>query len=753
MGNRVKGITVQLGGDTTGLDKALSGVNKNIRNTQRELKDVNKLLKMDPKNVELQAQKQHLLTEEIGKTKEKLTTLKTAEKQAQEQFKQGKISREQYDALQREIIETEHELSNLEASARESNSAIAKVGEVSDKVAAGAQKVADGAQNLADKTKAVSAAAAGALVAAGTASIKFGDGFAKLSTVLDDSKTDYDQYRDDVLEGAKEMGIAPGMFVDSVYSAISASVDQADAIGFTTDAAKLAKGGFTDLTKSVDVLTTAINGYGLSADQAGNISDILITTQNLGKTTVDELASSMGAVIPIASAANFSIDELAAGYALMTKNGIATSETGTYMKSMLSELTKAGSSTDLALRELTGKGFADLKKEGMSTSQVLGMLTDYASDNEITLKDMFGSVEAGSAALMLAKGNGDEFNAMLDAMQDSAGATDKAFEKVNNTTGAKFRKSLNDIAIAGIKLGDAMAPVIEKIADILTKVTEYLSGLDDEQLQTIATVLMVIAAVSPLLSIISKVSLGVKGIAHLISFLIANPIAAIIAAVVALVALIAIKGDEIQAALQKLDDWLQGIFAKDWTEVFGPYLGGVLNNFFGQVKGFWDSIKQVFDGIIDFIRGIFTGDWERVWNGVVEIFSGIWQGIVAAAKAPLNGLIGMVNGVISAINWMIDGINKIPNVNLGHIGTVPLLAKGGVVHSGSAIVGEAGPELLTVGPGGTQVTPLTNNSNYSTNYGGVSMTVVAAPGQSVQEVADAVMSRLNNDVLMREAAF
>ena len=98
---------------------------------------------------------------------------------------------------------------------------------------------------------------------------------------------------------------------------------------------KLAKGGFTDGAKAVDVLTTAINGYGLQAEDATRVSDLLITTQNLGKTTVDELASSMGPVIKMADNANFSIGELSAAYALMTKNGIATAESGTYLKQML----------------------------------------------------------------------------------------------------------------------------------------------------------------------------------------------------------------------------------------------------------------------------------------------------------------------------------------------------------------------------------------------------------------------------------
>ena len=174
------------------------------------------------------------------------------------------------------------------------------------------------------------------IVGAGTAitkmAVDYETSFAKVSTLLDKNIVDYDKYKNDILDASSESKIAVDEFSEAVYSSISAGVDQTKAIQFTTDAMKLAKGGFTDGAKAVDVMTTAINGYSLSADDATKISDMLITTQNLGKTTVDELAASMGKVIPIASSVNFGMDELSASYAQLTKNGIATAEAGTYLK-------------------------------------------------------------------------------------------------------------------------------------------------------------------------------------------------------------------------------------------------------------------------------------------------------------------------------------------------------------------------------------------------------------------------------------
>ena len=351
-------------------------------------------------------------------------------------------------------------------------------------------------------TKFVSVPLVGMGIAAGKMAVDFQSSFAQVSTLLDSNVVDFDDYKGSLLKASNDSKVAVGEFSEAVYGSISAGVDQTKAIEFTTNAMKLAKGGFTSGAKAVDVMTTAINGYKLSTEDATKISDLLITTQNLGKTTVDELASSMGTVIPIASAANFSIDELSAAYAQLTKNGIATSEAGTYTKSMLSELTKAGSITDKALRELTNKGFAQLKAEGMATTEIFSKLNGYAAKNNITLKDMFGSVEAGSAAMVLASGDGKEYNEMLTAMETSAGATQSAFDKMDATPAERMKGALNKMKNAGIELGIALIPAFEKVADVISELAEKFSGLSDEQKESILKWGAIAIAAGPALKIV-----------------------------------------------------------------------------------------------------------------------------------------------------------------------------------------------------------------------------------------------------------
>lgn len=351
-------------------------------------------------------------------------------------------------------------------------------------------------------TKGVTVPIAGLGIATTKMAMDFDSSFAKVSTLLDDNVVNFNVYKDSLLDGSNQTKVAVDEYSEAVYQAISAGVDQTKAVEFTTEAMKLAKGGFTSGASAVDILTTAINGYNMTAEDSTKISDMLITTQNLGKTTVDELSSSMGKVIPIAASVNFGMDELSASYAQLTKNGIATAEAGTYLKSMLSELGKSGSETDKALRKLTGKGFAELKSEGIATSDVLNMLSGYAEQNGKTLKDMFGSVEAGSAALVLAKGNGQEYNEMLNAMKSSAGATQEAFDKMDATPAEQLKGALNELKNEGVKLGATFIPVVTEVAKMVSKAAKSFSELSDEQKQNIIKWAGVAAAAGPVLKLV-----------------------------------------------------------------------------------------------------------------------------------------------------------------------------------------------------------------------------------------------------------
>lgn len=344
------------------------------------------------------------------------------------------------------------------------------------------------------------------LVAAGTACTKmamsFDTNFAKVSTLLDKGTVDYAKYKQSILENSTKMGTAVGEYSEAVYQALSASVDQGHAIEFTNNAIKLAKSGFTDAASAVDILTTCINAYSMSADDATSISDKLILTQNLGKTTVNELASTMGSVIPTAKSFGVNIDQVCASIAQMTKNGISTAESVTYLNGMLNELGSAGTDASEALKKKTGKTFVELMNSGMKLTDVIKILQESAKENKVALNDMFGNVRAGKGALTLAKDEGSDFNNILQQMTNSAGTTDTAFKKVADTTEARLKKKLNELKNQGIEIGEKLIPLAEKGIQFIGKLADKFNNLSDTQQENLLKWSALAIAAGPFLKIL-----------------------------------------------------------------------------------------------------------------------------------------------------------------------------------------------------------------------------------------------------------
>lgn len=326
---------------------------------------------------------------------------------------------------------------------------------------------------------------------------KYETAIAKVGTIADTQEVPLGTLSQQIMQLSNQTGIAASAVADDVYNAISAGQKTADAVNFVTNSTKLAKAGFAESSQTLDVLTTVLNAYGMSADKVGTVSDMLVQTQNKGKVTVGELASSMGKIIPTANASNVSLEQLCAGYAIMTSKGIAAAETTTYMNSMLNELSKSGSTTDKLLREKMGGSFSELMKSGKSLGEILGGIQDEASKSGLALSDMFSSSEAGKAAMSLLSNGVDGFNASVQDMVNSVGATDSAFAKMEDTTEAKMEKAKNSIANLSIVLGQNLLPIVgnmaDKVATVVTKVSEFAAA-NPKLVQTVLKVAAGLAA-------------------------------------------------------------------------------------------------------------------------------------------------------------------------------------------------------------------------------------------------------------------
>lgn len=281
------------------------------------------------------------------------------------------------------------------------------------------------------------AAASTAVVAFGKnaldASVQYETAFAQVQTIMDTSQMSVEDMSDAIKELSSQMGISTTELSNTVYNAISATGDTANAVELAGQASMLATAGFTDTASALGVLTTAMNAYGESAGTAEEISDSLIMVQNLGVTTVSELSSSMGKAIASASAYGVDLANVESAYVSLTKAGISTAEATTYMSSMMKELGDDGSDVSAILQDVMGKSFSELMADGKDLADVLEVLIEETGGDSAALMNLWGSAEAGKAANAILSQGLDEFSNNLETIKGTTGATQKAYETMANT--------------------------------------------------------------------------------------------------------------------------------------------------------------------------------------------------------------------------------------------------------------------------------------------------------------------------------
>lgn len=415
--------------------------------------------------------------------------------------------------------------------------------------------IGDGFEEGTDQASTAIDALAQALVAAGvTASVKaitealmgctqasmeFETAMAKVGTIADESQKPLGDMRNEILALSGETGKSVGELAEATYQAISASVATESAVDFVGTANKLAVGGFSDTTTAVDILTTAINAYGMSADDAAKISDVLITTQNLGKTSVAQLGASMGMVIPLAAAYNMDLEDLSASYALLTANGTQTAQATTYVKAALNELGSTSSVVGSTLKKKTGKTFAELMAEGNSLGDVLQVLADSVDGDTTAFNNMWSSSEAGVGMLSILNSGTSKYNSLVQAMEGSTGAATTAFEKMSETGEFAQQRFQNAIENLKIAIGDELAPVLMELqqsgADAMEWATEFVKEHPEvvAAVTALAAALAVLAAALVGLLVVQQVTTAFTKFS---AALLANPVGAVAVALTALTA-------------------------------------------------------------------------------------------------------------------------------------------------------------------------------------------------------------------------
>ena len=399
--------------------------------------------------------------------------------------------------LSEKTTETEKNLDEAAEAARKASDEVEKFGDKSEETG---KQSEESSKKSRDGIKELQGVLASAGIAATLNEIKngffdcseaaaqFETSTAMVATIADTSQKSLSSISKEVRTYSNETGEAASDMAEATYQAISASVNTADAAAFAGTATKLAVGGFTSATTAVDVLTTAINAYGLAASDATQLSDDLITTQNLGKTSVDQLAQSVGKVIPLASAYNVQMDNLSSAYAVLTANGIATAESGTYLKSMLSELGDTGSDVSGVLLNSTGKTFAQLMEQGYSLGDVMSMLGDAVDGDSTAFNALWSSTEAGIGALSLFNAGADKYDSVLESMRTSAGATEKAYSTMADTTDKSKQRMENAFNNLKISVGDVLNPALTQVYEGFTGIFAGMSDFVDEYPAVVAAI-------------------------------------------------------------------------------------------------------------------------------------------------------------------------------------------------------------------------------------------------------------------------
>ena len=481
------------------------------------------------------------------------------------------------------------------------------------------------------------------LQAAFTEGSAFETEVAKVGTIADTTKVPIGELKEQISDLSGTMGIAAGDLAEATYQAISAGQDTGDAVAFAGQAAKLAAAGFTSSSSAVDILTTALNAYGLGADKAGHVSDVLLTTQNLGKTSVDELSASMGRVIPLAAAYKVNVENLSSGLAIMTANGIATAEATTYTKSMLNELGDTGSTVGKILQKETGQGFAELMDSGQSLGDVLQVLYDSVGGDATKFAALWSSVEAGTGALSLANSGAEKFNDVLAQMENSSGATETAYTTMTDTMAHRMESLKTNAANLGIALFDSVSG---KLGAAVSLASGYLQTLTDgftsggfaglaEGLGSIFTDLTTNVGPQLLQSgidLMTQLGQGmVTGIPQLLAQ--ALPIAAALAS-----NLRANAGQLVDTGIQFILNMAQGL-----------------------INGLPTMITYI-PGIVTDIAGIVNDNAPKLLEAGVKLIGMLGMGLIQAVPALLANLpqiLMAVASVITAFNWLELGGNII----------------------------------------------------------------------------------------------
>lgn len=691
MANRIKGITVEIGGDTTGLDKALKSVNKSIRESESALKDVNKLLKLDPSNTELLSQKQKILRQEIEQTETKLSALKEADKQAKKQLESGDLGQDKYDALQREIVETEEKLKSLKDTTGSASSTLAsvsaKTGEFGSK-----------AKDLGQKLLPVTAAVTGIGAASASMAMDFDDAMSQAAGALDKPIDQMDELRhlaiqtgQDTIFSATDAGNA---ITELAKGGLTEAQIEAGALQATMD---LAASSGMELGDAANVVVQAMGAFGLSASDAAQSANALAGAAAASSTDVEPLTQGLSQCSAMAHNAGWSIQETTAALGMFADAGIVGSDAGTSLKTMLQRLA-APTDTAAAEMESLGLNVRDSQGNMLGATEIAQQLQDKlggldAATRDAALQTIFGS-DATRAATVMMNNGADGIQKYISATTDQTSAQRMANSQMSDTSRA-IEEMKGSLETAAISIGTTLSPIIQDLANFISNLADKFSNLPGGVQKFIVAIAGIAAAVGPVLIVIGQISTGISSItgafsklstitkiigpiktalSGLFSFISANPVVLVISAVIAALVLLYTKCEWFRDGVNTIINAVIGFFKqlpenisaffesiKEKFQNLKDSISTVFDNIKNAISNAWNAIlnNPVVQSIVNTVSGLFTNMKDTlsgIWDGIKEYASGAWELIKNVVLGPVLAIIDLVTGDFDQLKSDLENI-------------------------------------------------------------------------------------------------
>nr|DAV96363.1 MAG TPA: minor tail protein [Caudoviricetes sp.] len=662
MASRIQGITVEIGGDTTKLQNALKGVNGQIKSTQSQLKDVNKLLKFDPGNTELLAQKHKLLAEAVSETKEKLATLKTAAEQANTALANGEISKEQYDALQREIVETEQDLKNLETQANQSATAVQKIAATGEKFKTVGDNISSAGQKLIPVTAGVTALGTASV----TTAANFESSMSQVQATMGITKDSMSKVNgqsvntmDTLSKLAKKMGAETAFSASECAEALNylalAGYDTEQMCNTLPTVLNLAAAGDIALADASDMVTDAMSALGMGVDEAETMVDQMAKTASTTNTSVAQLGEGILTIGATAKSIKGGTAELNTALGILANNGIKGAEGGTHLRNIILSLQNP---TDKAAAQMEALGVSVYDSEGnmRSMNDILGDLNKSmdgmtSAEKSNIIGTIFNKTDLSSVNALLAN-TGSTWDDLQQKITASGGAAQQmADTQLDNLQGqiTILKSALEGLAIS---FGELLMPAIKQIVGWVQKFVDWLNGLSEGTKKTVVTIALLAAALGPVLIVIGKVisAVGtimtvvpkiagvintVKGaFAALNTTMLANPIVLIIAAIAALVAAFIYLWNNCDGFRQFWIDLWENVKQVAIT------VWNAIKEFFSQV---WEAIKTIFSTVFEVIKTLVTTYFnlyktiiQTVFNVIKTVITTLWEAIKGVFTTVFN---------------------------------------------------------------------------------------------------------------------